>query len=105
MKKRYLLKKPMVVNGVRYFAGQEVPPSKLKDFSEKDFDNIYIQDFCNFKSPYNFGLIFLSKEFPHPQGNCSESEECMKKRLLCGMLIDCEKAIKIFDNIFDNTFE
>lgn len=105
MKKRYLLKKPIVINGVRYFAGQEVPPSILEDLSEKDFNNVYIQDFSNFKSVYNFGLIFLSKEFPHPQGNYTESEESMKKRLLCGMLIDCEMAIKIFDNTFDNTFE
>lgn len=104
MKRRYIALKNLVLNGESFPVGRVIPHNKLKYLSEQDKKFVHIQDFSTVQLPFNYGLIFLSTEFPHPQYHEEESLECILKRLKCEMKRDCKRA-KIFDKSFDKTFE
>lgn len=91
MKRRYIVIKPFINKVLgRLNIGRVILHKELKHLTNWDIeDKIYIQDFREVKLPFNYGLIFLSSEFQHPEGEEEETREEMIERLLCEMKKCC----------------
>lgn len=91
MKRRYVAIRPFKnITLGKVKVGRVIKHKELKHLSREEISKyIYIQDFSDVVLPFNFGLIFLSKEFPHPEGEEEETREQVIERLICEMQKCC----------------
>ena len=92
MKRRYIVTKSFVNSTLgKLRVAYVVPHNKLKYLTEEEItENIFIQDYSQVRLPFNWGLIFLSKEFPFQQYHEDETRECIEQRLLCEIVKTCK---------------
>lgn len=105
MKRKYIVLKPFKAHK-NYSPGDIIPHEELKFISREAIkQNVYIQDFTDINLALNYGLIFLSTEYPFPEGVEEETREQIECRLQCEMIKCTPKFNRIFDDSFEFTFE
>ena len=98
MKRRYVVIRPFKNDVLgNLTVGRVIKHRELKYVPRGDIEkNVFIQDYNQVVLPFNYGLIFLSTEFPHPEGGKEETREEMLERLMCEMKKCCCNSGKTF---------
>lgn len=84
MKAKYIVLIPFTFEGKNYKPGNILTEDEIKNIPDEIVKkNFFVRDYRKINFAIPFGLIFLSKEFPHPEGCEEETRTETLRRLLC----------------------